>query len=181
MSVRPSAQVSARLVVLPGGLEEAMHTIRPDDVTGDQKALVEDFWEQVQDITPGSRLGLLPPSAVTEEALGYRIRRPRSATGVYWTVCPSASQVGRWWELRVSWHEGAYVQAGHYGHGCPAWEVNRRCWHEFAAVRKIAAIHYGGQVPTGAAPLHATPDPRPRPEKVKDRPPPFPVDKAFYG
>jgi hypothetical protein len=173
---------SARLEVIDGGLEGAMHTIRPDDKTEDQAALVAEYRSAVLDVTPEARLALIPPSSLTDHpsGLGYQVRRARSATGVYWVLVPSASQVGLWWELRVSWHPG-YVQAGHYGHGCPAAEANKRCWHGYAAAETIAELHYGGTIPTGAAPLHATPDPRPRPAKAEDRPPPFPVDRSFYG
>ena len=160
-----------------------MHTIRREDITPAQRALVDEHRSAVLDVTPEARLGLIPPSSLEDDpgGLGYRVKRLRSLTGVYWILVPSASQLGLWWEMRVSWHDG-YVQAGHYGHGCPAGEQNKRCWHGFAATETVADLHYGGTIPTGAAPLHATPDPRPRSKpEAEDRPPPFPVDRAFYA
>jgi hypothetical protein len=160
-----------------------MHTIRPDEITPAQKALVELHQAEVRDITPESRLErILVPADLTPDpsGLGYRVRRPKSVSGVYWVVVPSDSHIGHWWELRVSWHDG-YVQAGHSGHGCPASEAGKRCWHGFGAAFKVAELHYGGAIPVGAAPLHASADPRPKPRPKPEDGPPFPVDKAFYA
>lgn len=161
-----------------------MFTIRPEDQTEAQAETIEAHWTAIADVTPESRLERHWRSEIVDDpdGLGVRFRRPKSVSGTYWVLVPSDSQIGLWWELRVSWRDG-YVQAGHYGRACPAADAGRLCWHVFAAARKIAALHYGGEIPVSAVPLRATPDPRPRAQTTVSEPErvPWPVDHRFYA
>ena len=100
-----------------------MHRIDPAAMTPAQARLVWRHLPHIRDVTPASKLADL-------------FGQPRDR---YHLECPSDhTHPGQPWAMRVRWHPDAYVEAGHYGHLCPAAEVGRVCWHAYGVVLRIA-------------------------------------------
>jgi hypothetical protein len=151
---RPS-RPKATLAVIPGSKGREMFTVRPEDYSAEQTAAamaaLTDPDHAAIDVTPTSRMATLTG-------------RPSTS---YWVLVPSASRPGQWWEMRVSWHAG-YVETGHYGHGCEASEVNRRCWHGLTAALVIARTYHRGVIPAASVPVrNATVPTTSEPERAR--------------
>jgi hypothetical protein len=134
-----------------------MHTLRPSRLSPEMASKVLEHLDACRDVTPRSELAELF-STGDIDALPERLH--------VWV--PSHSQLGMAYEVRGRWHKPTdtaphgYVEAGHYGHGCPAHDVFQECWHLYAWLAAVVRdyrelLPYGGRVPEPAVPVRLAP------------------------
>jgi hypothetical protein len=133
-----------------------MHRIDPAAMSEDQARRVWQHFSRVVEKTPESRI-----------AADLGRRRPDRH---YHLDCPSDSHPPRVYAMRVHWDPEQGVAAGHYGRLCEAAELGVICWHDYAAVLRVALKFYGGLVPVAADPEPSSPDPGPEPPRGPERP-----------
>ena len=135
-----------------------MHTLRPK-VSPETRDKVLEHLAEVRDVTPRSELAELF-STGDVEALPERLH--------YWV--PSHTQLGMAYEVRGGWHKPTehapegYVEAGHYGYGCPAHDAFQPCWHLYAWLAGVVRdyghmLPFGGRIPEPAASVRLAPPP----------------------
>jgi hypothetical protein len=153
----------ATLFVVNGEREPDMHTLRPSQVrperADDLLELVTKHLDECRDVTPRSELAELFRTGDID-ALPERLH--------YWV--PSDSHLGMAYEVHGGWRKPTeqapegYVEAGHYGYGCPAHDARRECWHLYAWLAGVLRdyghmLPYGGRVPEPAVPVRLAPPP----------------------